>query len=158
MLASHQKSSKSHRVAHGLVAGLCTMLLAISAQGVLAADNANSQYQQDRKFCLSGQSDEDQKTCLREAGAARAAAQRGKLSEGAYEQNAMARCKVLPPADQADCARRVHGEGAVSGSVGGGGVLRETTTTIIESPPTSSPPAGVAPPTVTPPMPQGYSR
>jgi hypothetical protein len=151
MLANHQASCKPHRAAHSLAAGLCIFLLSFSAPAVFADANSTYQqtYQQDRKVCLSGQSNEDQKTCLREAGAARAAAQRGKLSEqtGSYEQNALARCKVLPPADQTDCVRRVHGEGTVSGTVGSGGILRETRTTIIESPPASAPPASVMPQT-----------
>lgn len=146
MLATHQKSTKARHAARSLVAGVCVILLSATAQVAFAANNANT-YQQDRKFCMSGQSNEDQKTCLQEAGAARAAAKNGNLTEAdaAYEQNAMARCKALPAADQSDCARRVHGQGEVSGSVGAGGVIRETTTTIIESPPSGLPPSGVTP-------------
>lgn len=145
MLATHKKSSKSHQAARSLVAGVCVVLLSATAQLAFAAET--NTYQQDRKFCMSGQSNEDQKTCLQEAAAARAAAKRGNLTEAdaSYEQNAMARCKALPAADQSDCARRVHGEGAVSGSVGGGGIIRETTTTIIETPPASSPPPDTMP-------------
>lgn len=145
MLATHQTAVKSRQAARSLVAGVCVVLLSATAQLAFAADT--NTYQQDREFCMSGQSNEDQKTCLQEAGAARAAAKRGNLTEAdaSYEQNAMARCKALPAADQPDCARRVHGEGTVSGSVGGGGVIRETTTTIIESPPTSLPPSDTMP-------------
>lgn len=145
MLATQQKSATSRQAARSLVAGVCVVLLSATAQLAFAA-NTNS-YQQDRKFCMSGQSNQDQKTCLQEAGAARAAAKNGNLSEAdaSYQQNAMVRCKALPAADQSDCARRVQGDGAASGSVGGGGVIRETTTTIIESPPSDMPPSDTMP-------------
>ena len=125
------------------------MFLSLAAHAAFAANAANSTYQQDRKFCMSGQSNQDKKTCLREAGAAREAAKKGNLSKGSvsYDQDALARCKVLPPTDQADCARRVHGGGTVSGSVAEGGVIRETTTTIIAPQPASPPPASVMPQT-----------
>tara|TARA_R110001599_G_scaffold64023_3_gene179313 strand:- start:974691 stop:975173 length:483 start_codon:yes stop_codon:yes gene_type:complete len=147
MLATHQKSANSRQAARSLLAGACAVLLSFSAQVSFAADTASSTYQQDRKFCMSSQSLVDQKACLQEAGAARAAARNGNLSEAttSYEQNAMARCKALPPADQSDCARRINGQGAASGSVLGGGVIRETSTTIIESPPSTLPPSDVMP-------------
>jgi hypothetical protein len=101
-----------------------------------AADTASSPaaastYQQQRADCLAGKTAEDQATCLREAGAARQAAQRGDLRNGAdYERNALQRCQPLPPEDKADCERRVRGEGSATGSVGGGGIYRELRTTI----------------------------
>lgn len=140
---SHGVCNATYRLA----TGLCVLLLSLSAHAAFAANAANSTYQQDREFCMSGQSNQDKKTCLREAGAARAEAKKGNLSEGAvsYEQNALARCKVLPPADQADCTRRVHGGGTVSGSVASGGIIRETTTTIVEPQPALPPPPSVMP-------------
>lgn len=143
------------KTAYRLGAGLCVLFFALFAQTAFAAgatnttNAVNSKYQQDRKFCMSGQSNQDKKTCLREAGAAREAAKKGKLSEGAvsFEQDALARCKVLPDADRADCVRRVNGGGTVSGSVKSGGIIRETTTTIVGSPATSPSPSSTMPQT-----------
>lgn len=78
---------------------------------------------------------QDRSACLREAGAARYEAGRGGLTSAApgnYEQNALARCALQPPSDQAACEARVRGTGttAIEGSVLGGGVIRETVTPI----------------------------
>jgi hypothetical protein len=87
--------------------------------------NAQARYQKDRAACLSGQSGEDQSTCLREAGAALADSRKGKLDDRGenYELNAEQRCMVLPQQDHQTCVRRMR-EGTVSGSVEGGGILR----------------------------------
>ena len=98
------------------------------------SDSIHEQYLQDRAACLSGKSGEDQKTCLREAGAAQQAAKRGQLAvEGAadYERNRFARCEVhKDPAERDYCERRMRGEGTTSGSVAGGGILRELVVTV----------------------------
>jgi len=78
---------------------------------------------------------QDRNACLREAGAARHEARRGGLTSAApinYEQNALARCTLQPPADRAACEARVLGTGttSVDGSVMGGGLIRETVTPI----------------------------
>ena len=97
-----------------------------------ALSEAQKQYQQDRAYCMSGQSYQDRTTCLREAGAALQEAKRGQLSEneGAYQQNQLARCSYLRGDDQRDCERRMRGEGTVSGSVEGGGIYRELRTVV----------------------------
>lgn len=108
----------------------------LSVSPSLAAGKANpsgsvDNYQQQRADCLAGRTAEDQSTCLREAGAARQAAQKGDLSNGSdYQRNTLQRCQPLPPDDRADCERRVRGEGNTSGSVGGGGIYRELRTTV----------------------------
>lgn len=108
--------------------------LALSATGAFAAKDAGRMtsarevYLQDRQFCLSGRSAQDQKTCLREAGAALQEAQRGALSrEGSeYEQNKFQRCDYhKDPKEREYCMMRMRGQGTVSGSVEGGGLLRE---------------------------------
>ncbi len=107
-----------------------------------AADAATSNYQQERAACTNGGSHQDRATCLREAAAARGEAKRGHLTDStSYDENALARCNALPPSDRQDCAKRVHGQGVVSGSVEGGGVYRETTTTVIGTPQPSTMPA-----------------
>ena len=88
--------------------------------------------EQDRAACAS-QPAQDQVACMREAGAARQEARRGRLDEGLspeYEKNRVARCAYLPAPDQADCLRRMQGEGYVSGSVSGGGIYRELRTIV----------------------------
>jgi hypothetical protein len=78
---------------------------------------------------------QDKAACQRETGAARQEAGRGGLTAGsgtALDANALARCKQLPAAEQADCELRVRGGAgaATSGSVLGGGVIRETVTPV----------------------------
>jgi hypothetical protein len=90
---------------------------------------------------MNGQSGQDRATCLKELGAARGEAKHGNLTDApsAYQNNALARCNGLPPADRQDCARRVSGDGSVSGSVKDGGILRETTTIVTEPQPAPMP-------------------
>ena len=93
---------------------------------------AQARYERDRAACMSGQSNQDRATCLREAGAALGEAKRGRLGDGqsAYEQNQTLRCDRLKGGDREDCLRRMHGEGTVSGSVEGGGIYRELRTIV----------------------------
>jgi hypothetical protein len=104
--------------------------MAAAAGGKLS--DAQVRYQQDRAACMSGQSNEDRATCLREAGAALQAAKRGRLGDdqGSYEQNRLLRCDRVPAGDRDDCVRRMHGEGTVKGSVEGGGTFTELRTTV----------------------------
>ena len=99
-----------------------------------------ARYERERAACLSGQSQQDRSTCLREAGAALQAARRGELASGAGElaRNARERCKVLAGAERSDCLARMRGEGTVSGSVEGGGILREKVT-VVPAPAASGP-------------------
>ena len=81
---------------------------------------------------------QDQASCVREAGAAKQEAQRGGLTSApasTYAANALARCQLQPPADRADCEARIQGTGMSStkGSVLGGGVIRETVTPVPSS-------------------------
>jgi hypothetical protein len=121
---------------------LAGILLSISGFAALA-DNSTAPkaktpadiqatYERDRAKCLSGRSQEDQATCLKEAGAARDEAKRGQLTEDgtAFHKNAKERCDVLTGDDQRDCIARAHGSGTVSGSVDGGGILKETRTIV----------------------------
>jgi hypothetical protein len=86
---------------------------------------------QERQNCIDGKTNQDQATCLREAGAAKQESQRGNLRDsGDYGSNASKRCDTLPADQKADCERRSMGEGSVSGSVGSGGVVRELVTPV----------------------------
>ncbi len=118
-----------------LVLSACAVAALLFA-GMAAAggklSDAQARYRQDRAACMSGQSNEDRATCLREAGAALQAARRGQLrdDQGAYERNRLLRCDRLKGDDRADCIRRMHGEGTVKGSVESGGTYRELRTTV----------------------------
>jgi hypothetical protein len=106
---------------------------ALLAAGTAAAAGAKlspaqQRYQQERAVCLSGESNQDRATCLKEAGAALQEARRGGLDNGDSHNlahNRMVRCNALPAQDREDCARRMQGEGVTSGSAQQGGVMRE---------------------------------
>lgn len=104
-----------------------SLLLAAGAAIAATASDAQLRYQQERRACLSGASNQDRATCLREAGAALQEASRGRLAAGSGSQfadNAVARCAALPPANRDECVMRMR-EGRTSGSAAQGGVLRE---------------------------------
>ena len=115
---------------------LCLVLASLAAPYAAAAGKADvsaakERYQEERARCMQSAT-EDQKACLREAGAALQASRRGQLSEddSDFEKNKLARCGYLRDADRADCERRMHGEGTVSGSVESGGIYRELRTIV----------------------------
>jgi hypothetical protein len=97
-----------------------------------APSDAMARYQKERAACLSGQSNQDRTTCLKEAGAALAEARHRGLGGNGGPQvralNASERCKGLPTADAQACMARMQGAGSTSGSVAGGGILRELVT------------------------------
>lgn len=137
-----------------LQAARCLLLLAaasasIAAQAVTKADLAQAQlrFQQERAVCLAGQSPQDRRTCLKEAGAALAEARRGGLDgdPAQHQRNQQQRCDSLSGDDQRDCLARMRGRGTAQGSVAGGGILRELVTReVMAPPPAASAPAGAA--------------
>lgn len=113
----------------------CLLACALSpfalAAGETGSASAQQRYEQERARCLSGQSQQDRETCLREAGAALQESGRGGLATGGgLGQNAVERCNAQPPADRAACVARIQGGGKTEGSVEGGGILRETETKV----------------------------
>lgn len=117
-----------------LAAGSLTAL-----PGAFAAGPGGT-YQTERAMC--GQINQDKAACIREAGAAAQASQRGGLTSASpdtYRQNALARCNAQPAEDRQACEQRVLGTGAttIDGSVLGGGAIRETVTTV-PAPPNST--------------------
>lgn len=100
------------------------------AQAGRSEAEIRAQYQAERAACLSGRSPADQETCLKEAGAAQAAALRGQLADDTarYRANALMRCNALPPADREACRMRIEGHGTTRGSVESGGIYRELVT------------------------------
>ena len=102
---------------------------AAGAQGTIDRD-AQTVYQKEAAACRST-TRQDHATCMREAGAARDEARRGRLADRgtAYDKNATQRCNGLPDADRQDCIARMQGQDTTtSGSVDGGGILRERVT------------------------------
>jgi len=110
-------------------AGLLGATVAIAADSVTVAD-AQSVYQKDRAACLNGATNQDQATCLKEAGAALQASKRGGLDTGQarIDQNQLLRCDGQPPEERQNCVRRMSSEGATTGSVEAGGIYRELVT------------------------------
>lgn len=113
--------------------------LLVVAATVAASENlsdAQARYHADRAACMSGASNENRATCLREAGAALQEAKRGRLRDGdasQYEQNRLIRCNPLPQEDRGDCVRRMHGEGTTQGSAQTGGSFTELVTPVAPS-------------------------
>lgn len=122
------------RLAVLTVAATASLLMAGTAVAAGArASQAQQRYQQERAVCLSGESNQDRATCLREAGAALQEARRGGLDSGGapeFERNRTIRCNALPAGDREDCERRMQGEGVTTGSAQQGGVLRELSTPV----------------------------
>ena len=109
-----------------------TALLFAGAAAASNLSDAQARYKQERAVCMSGKSNQDRATCLKEAAAALQEARRGNLSSGSDTNlglNRMVRCEALPVQDREDCALRMQ-QGATSGSAQQGGILRESTRTV----------------------------
>ena len=148
--------SSIHSALRGRAALLAAALIGLSSSAMAATGSASaevqSRYEQDRAKCLSGSSNQDRATCLKEVGAARDAARQGQLDDAgaAKQSNAKQRCQALTGDDAKDCLSRASGNGTVSGSAQAGGVLRETVTTqILPAEPPASAPSPAAPASAT---------
>jgi hypothetical protein len=124
-----RKSLVSFGVAALLAVTAATAQVATGTTGIDASGN----YLLEVQACMSGRTQEDQATCLREARNAQADKKRGLLDNagGQFQANAAARCNVLTGEDKAACQARMMGFGSTSGSVAGGGVLREVETVVM---------------------------
>jgi hypothetical protein len=131
-----RKSLISFGAAALLALGAATAQVAIGGTdlpGSTGIDNSGS-YQQEVQACLTGKTQQDQATCMKEARNAQADKKRGLLDNGgALAANAQARCDVLAGEDRAACQARMMGYGNVEGSVAGGGVIREVETVVMPS-------------------------
>lgn len=110
-----------------LGAGIATAAAAAPTQ---ASATSRARYEQERAVCLSGRSNQDRATCLKEAAAALAEARRRAPAEDSAQlaRNARLRCDALPPQDRPDCLARMDGQGTTRGSVQDGGIYRELVT------------------------------
>lgn len=124
-------SFSSNKFSLAAAAGLlCTSAALAVTPSALA--EAQARYRADMAVCNSGQSNQTQATCRREARNALAAAKRGDLSDTheLYQQNALQRCAAHQGADRSDCEARMSGHGKIEGSVANGGILRESVTVV----------------------------
>jgi hypothetical protein len=112
-----------------LALGAATAQVAIGADathpGTAIIDNSGS-YQHEVQACMTGKTQQDQATCLKEARNAQSDKQRGRLED--YAKNTAARCSVLQGEDRAACQARMMGYGNIDGTVAGGGLVREVET------------------------------
>ena len=127
------ESARPRLVSIGVAALLAmTAASAQVATGTTGID-ASGSYQQEVNACMTGKTQQDRDTCLREARNAQADRKRGALDNAgaSFESNAAARCDVLMGEEKAACQARVMGYGNTSGSVAGGGLLREVETVVM---------------------------
>jgi hypothetical protein len=129
---------KTDRSLKGTLSFAAAALLAVgAATAQVASDKAfpgaemidsSGNYQSEVQACMSGKTQQDQATCLKEARNAQADKRRGVLdTAGSVDANAMGRCEVHTISeDRAACRARVMGMGDIEGSVAGGGLLRES--------------------------------
>jgi len=139
MNANNSSHSRKSLLSFGAVALLAmTAATAQVATGTTGID-ASGSYQQEVRSCMTGKTQQDQATCLREARNAQADKSRGVLDNAtaSFESNAAARCDVLAGEDKAACQARMLGYGNTTGSVAAGGVLREVETVVVPAGATS---------------------
>lgn len=136
MSAPANQRSRQSLVYFGVTALLAvtaaTAQVATGAPGATGID-ASGSYQQEVQACMTGRTQQDRDTCLKEARNAQADKKRGLLDNAGaqFQANAAARCDVLSGEEKAACQARVMGYGNTSGSVAGGGVLREVETVVM---------------------------
>jgi hypothetical protein len=133
MTARDSARSLKSLVSFGVAALLAvTAATAQVASGTTGID-ASGSYQHELQSCLSGKTQQDQATCLKEARNAQGDKKRGLLDNagGRFEANATARCDVLAGEEKAACQARMMGFGSTTGSIAGGGLLREVETVVM---------------------------
>lgn len=133
MTATKSTHSRKSLVSFGVAALLAvTAATAQVATGTTGID-ASGSYQQEVNACMTGKTQQDQETCLREARNAQADKKRGVLDNAGaqFDANASARCDALTGEDKAACKARLMGFGNTTGSVAGGGLLREVETVVM---------------------------
>jgi hypothetical protein len=134
MKATDRARSRRSMISFGVTALLAVGAATAQVAGTTGID-ASGNYQQEVQACLSGKTQQDQATCLKEARNAQADKRRGVLdTEGNLQANALARCEIHKTAeDKAACQARIRGMGTTEGSVAGGGLLREVETVVMPS-------------------------
>ena len=111
--------------------------------------DATGSTRSENNACMTGRTQQDQATCLREARNAAADKRAGKLDNtGDLTANALDRCKVLTGTDRVACEARVLGYGGADGSVAGGGMIKEVEIITVPSDPNQ--PVRIEPQTASP--------
>ncbi len=137
--------------------GLAAVLASLSLGSAIAqvtptgdtGIDATGNPQSERQACLTGRTQQDRATCLREVNNAAAEKRAGKLgTSGDLTANALARCNVLNGTDRVACEARVLGYGGADGSVAGGGVIKEVE--VISVPADPNQPVRIEPQTAAP--------
>ena len=136
MAKNSSSSSRTSLFYFGAVALLA--VTAASAQVVTGTTgiDASGSFQQEMNACMTGRTQQDKDTCMREARNAQADKSRGVLDTNASNKNelranAMARCNALSGEDKKACELRISGYGSTTGSVAGGGVVRQVETIVV---------------------------
>lgn len=135
MKAIDAARSRKSLVSFGVAALLAVTAATAQVTAGPTAIDATGHYEKEVQACLSGQTQQDRETCLREARNAQAEKKRGALDNAGdqFEANKVARCEPLAGEEKAACQARMMGYGSTSGSVSGGGVLREVETVALPS-------------------------
>lgn len=138
MSTSFYSSFKMPRLMAGLGVSMLMAASAAMAQVPITATGStgidtSGNAQKEREACMTGRTQQDQATCLREVNNAAAEKRSGKLdnSGAQFQANARQRCEVLTGEDRTACEARVMGYGNTQGSVAGGGVIREVETVVV---------------------------
>jgi hypothetical protein len=120
-----------HLACQTLLLGATVACVSAAGAGTTAAAGAQKRYEQERAVCMTGRSNQDRATCLKEAGAAYEEAKHHALGAGAAPDagSALQRCETLPSADRAACTERVQGQGTTTGSAAAGGTMSELVVT-----------------------------
>jgi hypothetical protein len=133
----HAKRSRKSLLSFGAAALLAMTAATAQVAGTPAGTtgiDASGDYRSEVQSCLSGRTQQDRDTCLREARNARADKQKGQLDAAArsqFQANAMQRCEPFKGEERAACEARVMGYGNTSGSVAEGGLLRQVETVVM---------------------------
>ena len=128
-MSTLSKSVAAFTITAALAMTAATAQVASGTTGIDATGNAQSE----ANACITGMTQQDRETCLREVRNANADKRAGKLdnADGQFGANAVQRCDVLMGQDKIACEARVAGVGSTQGSVAGGGVIREIETVVV---------------------------
>ena len=128
-MSTLSKSVAAFTITAALAMTAATAQVASGTTGIDATGNAQSE----ANACITGMTQQDRETCLREVRNANADKRAGKLDNagGQFGANAVQRCDVLMGQDKIACEARVAGVGNTQGSVAGGGVIREIETVVV---------------------------
>lgn len=133
MKAIDAARSRKSLVSFGVAALLAVTAATAQVTAGPTAIDATGHYEKEVEACMSGQTQQDRETCLREARNAQAEKKRGALDNAGaqFDANKVARCEPLAGEEKAACQARMMGYGNTTGSVAGGGVLREVETVVL---------------------------